>query len=374
MATSITPVFHSNRLTGATRIAESIRENACLKELCLAGNKLGPLAASSFGECLRENHALTELNLGNNNLCDAGVKCLSESLKKNKGLLKLCLSINNIGSDGAKELSSMLAINKSLSELYLFGNILRDEGVRYLSSGFERNNTLIKITLGNNNIRNAGARCLVRSLSTNTSIVDLFCYGNDIDAEFRDAISSQLQANRLKQQEHYNDLLRGNQKTHWNRSRILMIGPPKSGKTSTIKSILAESNTLNRCLATGSPMNELETRLDSSIWKFSDDVTHRQYSSQHAARMMNETLVNLVSKAGRRRRNKFVPHLPYQKLAARTQKSRRISANIPRYSFEQVATSRRSKSIHPVKKISSKLNCSKPTGPGKDKVSRGSRV
>ena len=104
---------------------------------------------TAIADALRVNGALTELCIYGNRVGDEGVGAICESIQSNKEtkLASLNFGDNGIGPVGANALAAMVAVTCSLTKLSFFPNKLEEEGTTAICEALEQNRTLKKLDI-----------------------------------------------------------------------------------------------------------------------------------------------------------------------------------------------------------------------------------
>ncbi|GBG35178.1 NACHT, LRR and PYD domains-containing protein 1, partial [Hondaea fermentalgiana] len=199
---------------GAKALAGALKENSSLKDLSLVKNNIGPDGAKALAGALKENFSLQKLDLSENKIGSDGAKALAGALKENSSLQDLILAFNEIGPDGAKALAGALKENSCMLEwLDIHGNDIRDEGAEDLASAIETNDILQKFSL------------------------DGYKISSDILARIRDR-ATLVQRETFEINATAHEALKANEKVHWGRTKLMVVGKAAAGKTSTIRTLL----------------------------------------------------------------------------------------------------------------------------------------
>lgn len=135
-------LFEHPNAVDALTIAAMLRVNKTTKRVDLAhGDYLGDFGAEYIAESLKANSTLSELCLRTNNIGDEGVVKLAEALKLNKTLTKLDLSYNNIGDIGAQSIIDALRENKTLIAIDIskVNNHVSSRNIERINTLIERN-------------------------------------------------------------------------------------------------------------------------------------------------------------------------------------------------------------------------------------------
>ena len=189
----------SNIMTGQVveDLADVIKNNPGLKELCLSDNKLETSAAvilkalkekslltklylsntlmteevaEDLADVIKSNSNLQQLRIGNNKLGLSAVMVL-QALQKNHSLKVLNLSQNNLTVDVAEDLATIIKNNSSLEELYLYDNDLQ-ASVGIILKVLKENSLLTKLYL-NNSLMTEVAEDLAAVIKNNTNLQKL---------------------------------------------------------------------------------------------------------------------------------------------------------------------------------------------------------
>jgi len=97
---------------GATTVAEALKVNNALRELHLDGNSIMQSGVAAIGEALKVKYCTDNAGpwLFNNMIGSSGATVIAEALKYNCALTELCLSGNNIADDGATAIGEALKV------------------------------------------------------------------------------------------------------------------------------------------------------------------------------------------------------------------------------------------------------------------------
>ena len=163
----------------AAALAEALRTNTTMSELCLSNINLDAADAAVLANPLQTNTTLTVLDLSHNNLGAAGADALANALQTNTTLTRLDLSNNNLGAAGAALLANALQTNTTLTWLDLYDNNLHAAGAVVLANALKTNVTLTVLDLAINNLDAEGAAALANALRINTTLSTLFLSKSD---------------------------------------------------------------------------------------------------------------------------------------------------------------------------------------------------
>jgi hypothetical protein len=110
-------------LGDALKSVSSSGAMSCLTHLNVAQNSIGPSGATALAQALRNNVALKVLNLDANRIGDGGAQAVAAALKVNAGLTHVVLGDlghmvggNQIGKQGAQWLAEALTVNVTLTK------------------------------------------------------------------------------------------------------------------------------------------------------------------------------------------------------------------------------------------------------------------
>jgi NLR family CARD domain-containing protein 3 len=171
---------------GVSAVCEAIQSNkeTKLASLYFRGNGIGPVGANAVAAMVAVTGALTKLSLAWNELGEEGTKAICEALKQNKTLKELDLSgRDNIGGEaGAEHVADMLGVNGGLTKISLAGNILEEEGTKAICKALKQNKTIKELDLsGYDNIgRVAGAKHVADMLGVNGGLTSLDLSSNEL--------------------------------------------------------------------------------------------------------------------------------------------------------------------------------------------------
>ncbi|CAF0862927.1 unnamed protein product [Adineta steineri] len=170
-------------LTGHQLIDDDIKivvTQAIIKKKCtqlkLGQNRITSTGASYLADALRQNNTLEVLSLWNNNLNDIGIRYLTDMLKINKSLKKLDLSGNHITNIGAMHLTNMLKINRILTHLSLSRTKIDDKGIQPLANDIQNNNKTLQVLSlsGNKLLTDLSVNALSNMIKGNQSLTKLW--------------------------------------------------------------------------------------------------------------------------------------------------------------------------------------------------------
>lgn len=279
---------------GARAMAEMLeRDDNTVTYLYLYNNDISDTGAVAFSEALKANKSLTYLSLSNNRVADEGATALAEALRSNVHLVYMGLAKNDIGNAGAAAIGQMLGVNKTLTELVLSYNKFLDEGDKAIAEGLKNNSTLEYLTLHQDKVGEEGARAIVDALKVNTTILYLGMGMSNTKRNISAKIAKLLRRNieekeRIKadQKTEFEEVVNGNVKGPWNRSKIMVIGQGRSGKTATIRSLLGQPFDDNLDSTIGARLTQIQTTTRASgEWSKFESGRGTDYTTHFAARL-----------------------------------------------------------------------------------------
>eukprot|EP00511_Aplanochytrium_stocchinoi_P000129 CAMPEP_0204823112 /NCGR_PEP_ID=MMETSP1346-20131115/1243_1 /ASSEMBLY_ACC=CAM_ASM_000771 /TAXON_ID=215587 /ORGANISM="Aplanochytrium stocchinoi, Strain GSBS06" /LENGTH=897 /DNA_ID=CAMNT_0051949647 /DNA_START=246 /DNA_END=2939 /DNA_ORIENTATION=+ len=212
----------------------------------LADVQLGVKGAEKIAKVVAKNNTLLGLRLSGNKISDSGAKSLAHALYSNLTLVELFVSNNLIGKSGAKALAEALERNETLVKLGISRNYIGNEGAEYFVSVLRNNKTLNFLKLSHNNITASKAWELVQELKRNETIIYLGLDGvEDADETLKDKLKINLKKNNdlnLEKEKQLKDefekILTKGTKGPWRRSKLMVIGQGRAGKTALVRTLL----------------------------------------------------------------------------------------------------------------------------------------
>jgi len=276
-------------------LSKCLKVGHSLTYLNLESNSIGDSGCQIICEVLKSNRVLKVLGLKNNKIKKVGAKALSGVLEENSTLVCLDLDDNTIGDGGAKALAYALNENEALTELYLKGNGISNSGAMAIASALLENRSLTYLDLDSNEIKEAGAKSLLHALQENTTLTDLYMENNQADKETE--IETFLLRNKKIRKRAFKDAVKKGQKGSWDRAKLMVIGQGKSGKTSTVRSLLREPFNPKWDSTIGVALTQVETSSAVS-WKKVEGMDS-DFALEFAARVAAERLAKSTElKAG----------------------------------------------------------------------------
>ena len=290
---------------GARAMAEMLeRDDNTVTYLYLYNNDVTDAGAIAFSEALKANKSLTYLSLSNNRIADDGASALADALRENVNLVYMGLAKNEIGDSGAAGLGLMLRVNATLSELVLSYNKFSDEGDIAIAEALKVNSTLAYLTLHQDKVGEEGAKAIVEALKVNTTIVYLGMgmsnTKRNVGVKIAKLLRRNIEAKKRIQADHkseFEEVVNGNVKGPWNRSKIMVVGQGRSGKSATIRSLLGQPFAQDVDSTIGARITQIQTTTKTSgEWSKFENVRGTDYTTPFAARLTVSRLSQRNSK------------------------------------------------------------------------------
>ncbi len=152
-------------------LAELVSHSPHLARVSLAGNTVGPVAASEIGEAIRKtcSRTLEYLDAAECGLGAEGVAGLLAALRVDSRLRFLDLGRNSAGDVGAQAVCSFLMLQAGhavMEELGLQANEITETGAAELAKGLARANALTFLDISLNPLKPAGGCAVVSALNS----------------------------------------------------------------------------------------------------------------------------------------------------------------------------------------------------------------
>mmetsp|Transcript_3937 Transcript_3937/g.4537 ORF Transcript_3937/g.4537 Transcript_3937/m.4537 type:complete len:971 (-) Transcript_3937:1477-4389(-) len=276
--------------SGAHALASALKVNTCLNCLSLSNSDITDIGARSLSSALEVNSTLTHLNLEYNEICCTGMCCIGDALAKNTSLGYLNVGYNNVGNEGAKSLASALIVNSSLLQVNLSVNRVGTVGMQALAQSLTRNSSLLSLGLAFNckiDDFNA-AKSIADAVDKNKTLLELDLYATHFPGELLNRVAMRLLKNKAKKKASFIKTLNGEKKNVWNRSRLMIVGQGRAGKSATVRSLLGLTFNPVWDSTVGAAVAESEIQSTNSSWRHLR--THLDdHSSPFAARIMRKT-------------------------------------------------------------------------------------
>jgi len=193
------PFFLDSGITDAdaVELARALRTYHNVRNLLLAGNKIGDPGAEAIAAVLKEDSTLSSVDLCWNQIGVPGAKALASALKQNTHVKGVFLDFNNIGDQGAKLLARVLTTNRTITVLRLAHNEIGTDGVTAVASALKQNTTIKIVSLQANHIGDAGAISIADLLLHNRIISHVNILMNGIEIAGEVAIANTLKENKV---------------------------------------------------------------------------------------------------------------------------------------------------------------------------------
>ena len=172
-------------------LATSLQHFSCLQHLNLQDNDIQS-GMIDIVQALQSCPSLQHLNLIHTGIDADCMEVLADGLKLNNQLQELCLGFNKFSQDAAFKLGRSLCHFK-LSQLHLQACCLDDKGAMALSEGLKHWKYLDYIDLSYNQIGREGAFALAKNLKFCFCLQTVFLIGNPIEDEGAIELYEQLQ-------------------------------------------------------------------------------------------------------------------------------------------------------------------------------------
>eukprot|EP00924_Labyrinthula_sp_SR-Ha-C_P014014 snap_masked-scaffold_5-processed-gene-20.60-mRNA-1 protein AED:1.00 eAED:1.00 QI:0/0/0/0/1/1/2/0/944 len=210
---------------GVEPLTRTLCDNRKLTYLSLSNNDLSsdPRGIRALGFFLKNNHTLKVLDLDQTNLKD-NLKPISLGLKENRGLKTLSLNENSTSHKGLEILCSSLKKNKYLKELFLYDyeNEFKDKRLKGVAKIIE----------------------VLKQYNTTLTCLAINCSDITLSRKLDEIMNRNLKISKMKKHEQMNifkTTLQSKDKGPWMRSKLIFVGPERSGKTSLINALIGKS-------------------------------------------------------------------------------------------------------------------------------------
>jgi len=228
-------------------LANALQHNKKLKRVFLRNNLARVKGAKALANSLKVNRRLEQLNLSANEITDEGAIAIAKSLEENNVLRKLFLRENRLSNAVAVAFANALTKNVALEFLDLEANKIQDAGAIALSEAMLVNDCLTDLNLRENLVGEEGALKLISSYRKSAKFRYLHLFenplGNNIKDMLDDAHREKGQTdknNRLEFLDDFTEMLEYGDVGPWNRSKLMLVGQGRAGKSATVRSLLGE--------------------------------------------------------------------------------------------------------------------------------------
>eukprot|EP00924_Labyrinthula_sp_SR-Ha-C_P015662 snap_masked-scaffold_4-processed-gene-6.22-mRNA-1 protein AED:0.45 eAED:0.47 QI:0/-1/0/1/-1/1/1/0/1048 len=241
-----------------------------------------------FREYLRHDRKLKYLYLENSGLTDEMLQDLLEAFGtreegKNQTLRTLMIGHNNITNLGAEYLKEFLKRNNSLFELS-FGQNLDDTGVLEVCKGLAYNNSIRSLYLLDNLGSLAAGQALAYVASTHTTCNIVEFTSDQVDQSKFNKLVTQLASQEANLA--FEEALEKDEKGKWLRSKIMIVGEGRAGKTATVRSLLGLDFDENLESTIGAEVKQSQSYSGNNRWHEDvTDATKFDFTSDTASRL-----------------------------------------------------------------------------------------
>ncbi|KOB78481.1 Uncharacterized protein OBRU01_02299 [Operophtera brumata] len=185
---------------GVRAMAIALKYNRMVQVLSLMNNFLNDDACYHLGDMLTINCSLRELNLAGCRIGPEGAKRLFRDLPMNKGLKVINLNRNQLGDDGVEYIAQAVFRGLEVQQTYLSFNNIGANGANALCEAFQTHNKLIVLDLSWNQLYAPGGTYnLLSELGQNQVLQEVDLSWNSLTGErIGTAIKNLMKAPNLK--------------------------------------------------------------------------------------------------------------------------------------------------------------------------------
>ena len=191
--------LNGSNLTGEVveHLVSVIKNNSCLKQLYLSSNDFKS-SVSAILKALKENSRLNVLNLNDNVMTEEAAEDLADVIKNNTHLKQLCIENNKLGVSAAVILQA-LTRTSNLEVLNLNGSNLTGEVVEHLVSVIKNNSCLKQLYLSSNDFKSS-VSAILRALKENSRLNVLNLNDNVMTEEAAEDLADVIKNNTYLKQ------------------------------------------------------------------------------------------------------------------------------------------------------------------------------
>jgi len=278
----------------------ALKENSSIRKLWLSTQQ-GPISEScglALSQLLKGNKAITHLFLGDLQSSNTGgtlVHAAAESLHENDTLMVLTLDFNTPDDENILgKFADSLAANKTLLELQMRrvnGHLGVESLAETLSS---KNTTLMELILQENGMTQEDGDILVESLDENHSLLHFHLYGNNMSHDATEKAAAICRRNEMTLKRKIAKAVVDGGMAPWNRSKLMVIGQGRAGKTATVRALQGQSFVPDLESTIGASLTETHIRIEGAKWNEPRKDSGHNYAVDLAARFLQlSSKVNL---------------------------------------------------------------------------------
>lgn len=296
--------FHRNKLdeSGISTLIPILLDSPNLLHLQLSNNGVKAQQMMQFSQALAVNKHLLSLTLYENGFGDQGAELIANALKYNSSLRVLDLSKNKITNKGLSAVCDALVnkmnSNTSLLFLGLKDNDLDNDCCKPLSHLLTNNSSLMFLDVSDNVIENSGAKELLNAIEfANFTIVEVDFSETDVDdKDLYLQLEGLIQRNIQAPKKALEDAL-SSAKGPWRRSKLMVIGQGRAGKTATVRSLLGQKFLEEWNSTVGAELTQTKTRAGKGKggWMAMNQGDIEKYDNEFLTELLvNEAGANLT--------------------------------------------------------------------------------
>lgn len=154
-------------------LAELLKGDCVLKELCLSNCELGDEGVVLIAHALHCNSSLKKINLSENLFGVAGGKAIALMLQANSCLQSLVCSYNNLMGDACTAMCDAMKGNRSIIDFDVSDCNLENEDLKEVATMLKMNPVLQTMDISDINMRDEGAEAIALALEGHKSLYKL---------------------------------------------------------------------------------------------------------------------------------------------------------------------------------------------------------